>query len=83
MRAHVSSDAACSATVGGENAFKPVALKLFALAAHFATFPNFATHLDQSADLFWFALSFPNFSLPDALWCITVHKGLKFLCNFL
>ena len=29
-----------------------VVLKLFAPAAHFTTFPNFAAHLDQSADLF-------------------------------
>ena len=48
-----------------------VVLKLFAPAAHFATFPNFAAHLDQSADLFWCALSFPRFALPDALYCIT------------
>ena len=46
---------------------KPVVLKLFAPAAHFATFPNFAAHLDQSADFFWSALSFPRFPLPDAL----------------
>ena len=38
---------------------KSVVLKLFAPAAHFATFPNFAAHLDQSGDLFWSALSFP------------------------
>ena len=50
---------------------KPVVLKLFAPAAHFATFPNFAAHLDQSADLFWFAPSFPRFPLPDALYCIS------------
>ena len=31
---------------------RPVVLKLFAPAAHFATFPNFAAHLDQSAVLF-------------------------------
>ena len=43
---------------------RSVVLKLFAPAAHFATFPNFAAHLDHSADLFWSALSFP---LPDAL----------------
>ena len=46
---------------------KAVVLKLFAPAAHFATFPNFAAHLDQSADLFWSALNFPLFPLPDAL----------------
>ena len=50
---------------------KAVVLKLFAPAAHFATFPNFAAHLDQSADLCWSALSFPRFPLPDALQCIT------------
>ena len=47
--------------------FITVVLKLFALAAHFATFPNFAAHLHQSADLFWSALSFSRFPLPDAL----------------
>ena len=45
-----------------------VVLKLFASAAHFGTFPNFAAHLDQSADLFWSAPSFPRFPLPDALY---------------
>ena len=44
---------------------KTVVLKLF--VAHFATFPNFAAHLDQSVDLFWSALSFQLFPLPDAL----------------
>ena len=48
-------------------AVKAVVLKLFAPAAHFVTFPNFAAHLDQSADLFWSALSFPRFPLSDAL----------------
>ena len=47
--------------------FIAVVLKLFAPAAHFATFPNFVAHLDQSADLFWSALSFLRFPLPDAL----------------
>ena len=45
----------------------PVVLKLFAPAAHFVTFPNFAVHLYQTADLFCSALSFPRFLLPDAL----------------
>ena len=48
-----------------------VVLRLFAAAANFATFSNFAAHLDQSADLFWSALSFPRFPLPNALYCIT------------
>ena len=46
-----------------------VVLKFFALVAHFAIFPNFVAHLDPSADLFWSALSFPLFPLPDAVWC--------------
>ena len=46
---------------------RPVVLKLFAPAAHFATFPNFAAALDQSADLFWSVQSFLVFPLPDAL----------------
>ena len=46
---------------------RSVVLKLFAPAAHFATFPNFAAHLDQSADLFWSVQSFLVFPLPDAL----------------
>ena len=44
-----------------------VILKLFASAAHFATFPNFAAHLDQSADLFCSCTEFSIFFLPDAL----------------
>ena len=62
--------------------YKAVVLKLFAPAAHFATFPNFAAHLDQSADLFWSALSFPRFPLPDAL-ILYFIKASNFLCNFL
>ena len=51
--------------------YTAVVLKLFAATANFSTFPNFAAHLDQSADLFLSALSFPHFPLPDALYCIT------------
>ena len=47
--------------------FRTVVRKLFAPAAHFATFPKFAVHLYQSANLFCSALSFPRFPLPDAL----------------
>ena len=60
-----------------------VVLKLFVPAVHLATFPNFAAHSDQSADLFWSAPSFPRFPLPDTIYaCIIFHKGLEFLCNF-